>query len=123
MESLQIKKTEFLKEIASKKSCLLFSRFGDIDFLQAIENADEKLDSTNVEYVNSMFFSWRTVESISNTKIVFNDFYFEKSTLLLDGDGEYKFYKVTGNYEIDYLVITQECNGIKSTVIYGIEKA
>lgn len=122
MESLQIKRTDFLKEIASKKSCLLFSRFGDIDFLQAIENADEKLDSTNVEYVNSMFFSWREVESISNTKIVFNSCG-EKSSLLLDGDGEYKFYKVTGNYEIDYLVIIQECSGIKSTIIYGIEKA
>lgn len=122
MESLQIKKAEFLKEIASKRNCLLLSKFGEFDFLQAIENADEKLDSTNVEYINSMFFSWRTVESVSNTKIVFNSCG-EKSSLLLNGDGEYKFYKVIGNYEIDYLVIVHEYSEIKSTIIYGIEKA
>ena len=111
MEKLQLKKVEFIKEITSKRNCLLTSQHGEYNFMQAIENADEKLDETNIDYINSMFFEWRETEKVSNTKIVFNR------------NGEKEYYKVVGNYTIDYLVIVNECSGIKTTIIYGIEKA
>ena len=120
MKKLQLKKVEFIKEITSKRNCLLTSQHGEYNFMQAIENADEKLDETIIGYINSMFFEWRGTEKVSNTKIVFNR-NGEKSTLFLDENGEY--YKVVGNYTIEYLVIVYECSGIKTTMIYGIEKA
>ena len=122
MAKLQLKKVEFIKEITSKRNCLLTSQHGEYNFMQAIENADEKLDETNIDYINSMFFEWRETEKVSNTKIVFNR-NGEKSTLFLDENGEKEYYKVVGNYTIDYLVIVNECSGIKTTIIYGIEKA
>lgn len=121
MEKLQLKKVEFIKEITSKRNYLLTSRHGEYNFMQAIENADEKLDETNIDYINSIFFEWRETEKVSNTKIVFNR-NGEKSTLLLDNNGNKEYYKVVGNYTIDYLVIVQELDGIKTTMIYGIEK-
>lgn len=118
MEKLQLKKAEFIKEITSKRNYLFDNKFGKFDFMQAIENADKKFN----EITTIQGFVWSETVKVSDTKIVFNRH--GEKTLFLNEGRKKEYYKVIGNYKIDYLVMVQELiNGIRTTRIYGIEKA
>ena len=113
----RITKNEFIEKMRGSRVCLLTSKFQEeVDwdwYLQKTIDLDERLDETNVEYVNRNEFDWRTVIDVTSTYMLFST----GSRIYFEGCEYYNL--LHGDYEIDYLAVRTKGG---CTIIYAIEK-
>ena len=112
----RITKNELVAKMQKSRVYLLTAKFEEnVDWevwYNRCVDFDERLDETNVCYINKMAFIWKTVEKVGSERIKFNN----GNYLYLD-KGE--FYSILhGDYGIDYLGVRH----YGCTMIYAIEE-
>lgn len=112
----RLTKNEFVEKMKESRVYLLRAKFEkevDWDSLrERLIDFDERLDETNVNFINKNFFIWKKIQEVGATYIKFDN----DSRLSIENSQYYVL--LIGDYGVEYIGVRQaEC-----TMIYAIEK-